>query len=338
MKYKHLVAASLAAVSGLAAAQDNVTVYGVVDANYTYGSGGGKHFAGIDSGGISGSRLGFRGSENLGNGLKAIFTLEYGLKVDTNTGITSARQQFVGLQSNRWGALMLGYIYSPADDFNTDYDGLSNSGLLSARSNMLNDGGFSTKTDDTFQNAVGYISPEIGGVTLRAVVGKGEQTTNPRETKVALGAEYKAGPFKAAILHHDVDNTGGTTPKRDLSETVLGAAYDFKLATLMATYASKKVTDRDRDNTWSVGARVPVGSGSVRLSYARLDMSDDSGNKDASGWTVAYFHDLSKRTTLYTGYHALNNASLATYDHEQIKGLSAGTDARLFTVGMRHRF
>ncbi|MFC5300656.1 porin [Azospira restricta] len=338
MRRKLLAAASLAAVSGLAAAQSNVTVYGIVDANYTYNSGGDRHFAGVDSGGISGSRLGFRGSEELGNGLKAIFTLEYGLKVDTNTGVASARQQFVGLQSNRWGTVMAGYVYSPADDFNSDYDGLSNSGLLSARSNMLNDGGFSTKTDDTFQNAVGYISPEFGGVTLRAVVGKGEQTVSPRETKLALGAEYKAGPFKAAILHHDVDNIGGTLPKRDLSETVLGAAYDFKVAMLMATYASKKLTDRDRDNTWSVGARVPVGNGSVRLSYAKLDMSADNGNKDASGWTVAYFHDLSKRTTLYTGYHALNNASLANYDHEQVKGLTAGDNARLFTVGMRHRF
>ncbi|MBI1905551.1 MAG: porin [Rhodocyclales bacterium] len=321
-----------------AQAQSSLTVYGVVDMNYTTLSGNGRSRNVMDPGGISGSRLGFRGSEDLGNGLKAIFELEYGsLKIDANQGISGARQSFVGLKG-AWGSILGGYIYSPADDFNSGYDGLSNSGLLSARANMLNDGGFSTKVDDTFTNAVAYISPSLGGLTLRAVVGLGEQESSPKEKKYAFGAEYIRGAFKTALVYHYIDNQGGVAPAANLRETALGIGYDFGVAKLLGTYAMKKASGGGDDISWALGAQIPAGAGSVRLSYAALDMSTKSGGKDARGWSAAYFHDLSKRTTLYTGYHALDNGSTASYNHERLTGLSAGSNARLFTVGMRHKF
>ncbi len=126
-----------------ATAQSNVTIYGVMDIYAASMSGGSANgISVVDPGGISGSRLGFRGGEDLGNGLKAIYTMEFGsLKIDRNLGINGSRQSFVGLQGH-WGTLIGGYVYSPADDFNVDFSGLSNSGLLEPRSNMLNDGGF----------------------------------------------------------------------------------------------------------------------------------------------------------------------------------------------------
>ena len=336
--HKSLIAIAVTgALCSTAQAQSNVTIYGVVDINYTRLSGDGKSMNVIDPGGISGSRLGFRGSEDLGNGLKAIFELEYGLRNDANLGINSARQSFVGLKG-AWGSLLGGYIYSPADDFNSGYDGLSNSGLLSARSNMLNDGGFSTKVDDTFTNAVAYISPSLGGLTLRGVIGLGEQASSPKEKKYAFGAEYIRGAFKTALLHHYIDNRGGVAPAPDLRETVLGIGYDFGVAKLLATYAMKKANDGGDDVSWALGAQIPAGPGSVRLSYATLDMATKSGGKDARGWTAAYFYDLSKRTTLYTGYHALDNDGTSSYNHERLTGLSPGSNAKLFTIGMRHKF
>jgi predicted porin len=339
MKIKMLAAAAACALTGAAMAQSNTTIYGVIDINYAnYAGSGGKDMAAIDPGGISGSRLGFKGSEDLGNGLKAIYTFEFGsLKNDINSGITGARQSFVGLQGS-WGTLIGGYIYSPADDMNSSFDGLSNSALLSARSNMLNDGGFSTKTDDTFENAIGYISPTFNGLTLRAVFGLGEQTAGAKERKYAVAAEYENGPFKATGIYHYVDNKAGVVPQTDQREVGLGVGYDFGVAKLLATYASKRLTDADRDNTWALGAHIPAGRGSVRLSYARLNMADDNGDKDAAGWTVAYFYDLSKRTTLYTGYHALDNGSNANYNHERLTGLATGSNARLFALGIRHKF
>lgn len=336
MNKRILALAVAGAFSCAAQAQSNVTMYGVIDANYTTLWGDGKRMTVVDPGGISGSRLGFKGSEELGNGLKAVFVLEFGsLKNDINQGIAGSRQTYVGLQGSL-GTVIGGYIYSPADEFNSGYDGLSNSGLLSARSNMLNDGGFSTKQDDTLKNAVAYISPNMKGLTLSGVVGKGEQVTGPKETIYALGGEYVRGPFKTAVLYHQVNNRGGTVT--DQREVALGVGYDFGVATLLGTYVTKKATNGGRDNSWAVGARIPAGPGSVRLSYAKLSMSDDSGNKDARGWTAAYFYDLSKRTTLYTGYHTLYNGDLASYSHERLTGMSAGSNARLVSLGIRHKF
>ncbi|HNH93897.1 porin, partial [Accumulibacter sp.] len=110
---KKLIALAVASVaSGAAFAQTNVTMYGIADAGYVYSTGkaniaggGTNKFSGIESGLLSGSRLGFKGEEALGNGLKAIFQLEYGLSIDSNAGVGTAlaRQQFVGLSSNALG-------------------------------------------------------------------------------------------------------------------------------------------------------------------------------------------------------------------------------------------
>ena len=127
------------AVAGLASttafAQSNVTVYGVVDAGYVYTSGnlanGDKAKANaIESGILAGSRIGFKGEEALGNGLKAVFTLEYGLGIDGNNGLggttgaavggtngsvlsaAAARQQFVGLGGG-FGTVTFGRQYAP---------------------------------------------------------------------------------------------------------------------------------------------------------------------------------------------------------------------------------
>jgi len=135
---KKLIALAVASLaSGAAFAQTNVTMYGIADAGYVYSSGDPgrlvpqlpvsatnpnipvtNSFSGVVSGLLSGSRLGFRGEEALGNGLKAIFTLEYSLNIDDNSGVGNttsglqARQQFVGL-SGGFGAITLGRQYAP---------------------------------------------------------------------------------------------------------------------------------------------------------------------------------------------------------------------------------
>jgi predicted porin len=133
---KKLIALAVAGLaSGVAAAQSNVTIYGVLDLAYVYSAGGAKNpinpvtglptyikspdytFSGLTGVG-AGNRLGFKGEEALGNGLKAVFTLEYGLDPDINQGIgtggLNARQQFVGLSHAKLGTVALGRQYAPA--------------------------------------------------------------------------------------------------------------------------------------------------------------------------------------------------------------------------------
>ncbi|MBK8118055.1 MAG: porin [Sulfuritalea sp.] len=91
MQKKVIALAVAGLVSGSAFAQSNVTIYGLVDVGVTYVTADGKNSGwAIDNGLLSGSRLGFKGQEDLGNGLKAIFTLEYMLQPDANTGVGAA--------------------------------------------------------------------------------------------------------------------------------------------------------------------------------------------------------------------------------------------------------
>src|SRR5881392_4297802 len=136
MKKSLLVLAVAAAIGNLAHAQTNVTIYGLIDAGIV-GESGGKagNVTKVGSGTSGASRIGFRGTEELGNGLSAVFVLESGVKVDTGevdaAGTLFNRQAFVGLKSKEWGTVTLGRQYTPwyttitqvADPFAAGYAG-----------------------------------------------------------------------------------------------------------------------------------------------------------------------------------------------------------------------
>ena len=131
MRLKHFAMTAVAlAVTGAAQAQTpgtNVTLYGVADA-YLQGAKGAESLHRVQSGGLSGSRLGIRGSEDLGGGLHGIFTLETGINVDDGTsgqGAFWGRQAFVGLDSN-YGKLTLGRQYGSLFALSSEFSEFSN--------------------------------------------------------------------------------------------------------------------------------------------------------------------------------------------------------------------
>lgn len=177
-KINFAVAAGLATAGLLSApamADTSVMVYGIADAYVGYGKTGDNKFTGVNNAGLSGSRLGFRGTEDLGNGLKAVFTLEYALAIDTNEGVGTSgarsRQQFIGLEG-AFGFIGLGRQYSPGYFIST-YDAaiaapaLSPQALLSnaARSNII------ASTPARISNSINYKSPTFAGLSLNAIYG-----------------------------------------------------------------------------------------------------------------------------------------------------------------------
>lgn len=232
---KKLIALAVAGLaSGAAFAQTNVTLYGVADAGYVYSSGSAGHlgpvniggnnvFSGIVSGLLSGSRLGFRGEENLGNGLKAVFTLEYALNLDTNTGVgasggLNARQQFVGLSGEKWGMVAFGRQYAPgylATARNDPYGGA----LFEPQSFLSQQAGNSITPNSAarWDNAMTYTSPNWNGFQAKAIYAFGETqgtypvvgglTYNDKTTSVsdngkwALGFNYANGPINADLVY-----------------------------------------------------------------------------------------------------------------------------------------
>jgi predicted porin len=172
---KKLIALAVAGLaSGAAFAQTNVTVYGIVDAGYLYSSGnqskadggGTNTFSGLSSGISAGNRIGFKGSEALGNGLKAVFTLEYGLDIDTNQGIgtggLNARQQFVGLASDKLGTVALGRQYAPGFNASARNSALDATDLaIQSNLSVLSGMSITPNSPARFDNSVTYTSPQL---------------------------------------------------------------------------------------------------------------------------------------------------------------------------------
>ena len=170
---KTMLALMLGALAGAAAAQSNVTVYGIVDMALVRESGGAATTTKLTSGVESGSRLGFKGSEDLGDGLSAIFLLENGFQADTGAmgqgGLLFGRQAYVGLQSKTAGTLTLGRQYTPQYLAVAAVDPFGSGTAGDTKNLMASTGNSASRMD----NAVKYTSPVVGGVTAELIYGAG---------------------------------------------------------------------------------------------------------------------------------------------------------------------
>lgn len=356
MKAKLITLALAGAVSTPLLAQSNVTVYGVADTYFGYGKYDDNKFTGVNSGGLSGSRLGFKGSEDLGNGLKALFTLEYSIDLDKNEGVGTtglrARQQFAGLQGG-FGFIGAGRQYAPGYFYVAKYD-TSAIVPLSPYHKFVGANGSNIQAGSAsrINNSINYISPDFGGLTVNAIYGFNEVNQDENRTAgdlAQIGAQYNNGPLSVGLIYSQVKQdagavTAGTYAINGSDETkkewFVGGSYDFKVVKVTGMYNSvdDARVDGDTNNVWALGAIVPVSAaGSVRLSYAAAD--NDTDDTDADGWTVYYFHSLSKRTTLYTGYARISNDDATSHSLlASTAGQGADENASSFVVGVNHTF
>lgn len=328
MQKKIIALAVAGLVSGVAFAQTNVTVYGVIDQSYTYSKSdngikgvfsGTNKFSGLKDGGMSGSRFGFKGEEALGNGLKAIFTMEYGKDSDNNSDVTDfyVRQAFVGL-SNNFGTLTLGRQYNAASDV---YGQNSSNGAVNAQpvnvfqgvlGSQIRSQGGSARQD----NVIKYVSPTFSGFSARAdyafgETGKTNTTANNGNIatladttdngRYSIAGSYANGPFGVDVAYagqSDVRSnyatnavTGAYTTLgqgENINEWYIGGRYDFKIVKLFASYQDMdNKTDVVNANTgskmWQVGLSAPVGAkGTVMVEYAKIDFEDGNYARTAT--------------------------------------------------------
>lgn len=319
MQKKIIALAVAGLVSGVAFAQTNVTVYGVIDQSYTYSksdtglaTGGSNKFSGIKDGGMSGSRFGFKGEEALGNGLKAIFTMEYGKDSDNDINTVSAtgsqfyvRQAFVGL-SNNYGTFTVGRQYNVASDV---YGPNSSNGVVNAmpvdafqgrNGSQIRSQGGSARQD----NVIKYVSPDMSGFKVAADYAFGESQNNSTivgatpstasttdNGRYAIAGSYANGPFGVDLAYAGTSNvyTNYVTAAlpnsgqgKNINEWYLGGRYDFKVVKLYASYQDMdNKTDVVNANTgskmWQVGLSAPVGAnGTAMLEYAEIRFKADN--------------------------------------------------------------
>ena len=378
---KKIIALALAAMAGSAFAQSNVTIYGVVDAGVAHMTATGlKSQNAVESGMLAGSRIGFKGVEDLGNGLKALFTLEYALAVDDNTGIGAldqtgtfsnaagntnwsgsvARQQLVGLTGG-FGTAVVGRLQTAGFDWACGYNPLGGSALDTVgrlgAATLLSCG-----NNGRANNALAYISPSFGGVTValnhaRLTEAAALNQVQKDNTANLISAKYDNGPLSASAIYTRISKAG-TAPSDDVSEYGLGASYDLKVVKLFATFQSQKDNKNGggRDKKYSLAAAAPVSAaGTVIASVARnsiknqpTSVSDDS----TTAYNLSYLHALSKRTTAYAGYTRVSNqdkaqigllnASAATAAGAAASPAyaptSLGGSASVLGLGINHKF
>jgi predicted porin len=332
MKKSLLALAVLGAFASVASAQSSVTVYGIMDAGIVYDSGivpAGSNLK-MNSGIASASRLGFRGTEDLGGGLSAQFVLESGISINTGAGTQAGllfgRQSFVGLKSTSWGEANMGRQYTPyyttmaaADPFNN--------GMAGKFTNVMASSG--VRMDNTLK----YSSPNLNGFTGDVAWGFGGVAGNASgSSALGLAGGYAKGPLYVRLAYHKLNNAANTDNAKN---TGLAVTYDFGVVKAHGAYAVNKGLATLDTTDLLLGVTVPLGRHKFLASY--INKNDKSAlNRDANQWAVGYLYSLSKRTDLYTAYGRINNKNggVLTVGNNT----EAGTGDRAINLGVRHTF
>ncbi|MFT4067373.1 porin [Paraburkholderia sp.] len=365
VKKTALAACATMTLAGAAHAQSSVTLYGLIDAGITYTSNqkGGQTYQ-MMSGLAQGSRWGLRGSEDLGGGLHAIFTLENGFSIANGTlgqgGLMFGRQAFVGLASDRYGTVTLGRQYEEMVEYVSPL-------TTDQWSVLFEHPGDNDNTNRGFRvnNAVKYASPDLSGAQFSALYSFGGVPGSFSHNSVySLGAHYQRDGLYAAAAYTHVDhpgqiNTGtfwtsansvtGTYALAASAYDVFGVGASYQIGQLKLGGAFTQSIFKDSFDNGNVRFQNYEVNASYRFTptlllgaaYVYTDGNVDATDSHPRYQQASLFVDynLSRRTDLYlmaTGQKAGGSAEVAQVS----QFLSAsGTDRQAsVAVGMRHRF
>jgi predicted porin len=350
---KSLIALAVLAAAGAASAQSSVTLFGVVDATLAHGSGSVSDKTQLTNSGYNSSRLGFRGTEDLGGGMSASFWLEAGMSNDdgqgaaTNsnnqaTGVGAAVAGRQGLTFNRrstvslaggWGELRLGRDYTPQFWNLTVFDpfGTNGVGTTQTLSSII-----TGVTAVRASNSIGYFLPgNLGGFYGQVQYYLGENNdagaaTDDDGRGLGLRVGFASGPFNVALALSRTDYAAG-----DVKQNNIGGQYDFGIAKLQMHY-SKDTNGTLDGKGFLVGGLFPIGAGEIRLAVSQYK-TDLAGTPKSRKIALGYVHNLSKRTALYTTYARVRNSGGAA---SALNGAvtAANSSSSGYDFGIRHSF
>lgn len=351
MKKSLLALAVLGAFAGAASAQTNVTVYGVVDLGLMKSTGDTTSMINGDN-----SRLGFKGTEDLGGGLSANFRLEQ--RFDANTGKNEGNgsrptfqgRSWVGLSGN-FGSIRFGRDLTPKQAGIGDFDPWGAPRARPGQAPDVMDANYvsdplnpSNGAQNRWSNAVYYTTPVFSGfkVDLAVATKQGLDVGAPLTTPVSFAASYANGPIAAAVIYEK------NAVKTDIWQ--IGGSYDFGAARVMATYAKTRADENvtlpsitvvgvdpvtglpavstvsalggEDASAWTIGATAKLGTGKLLAGYG--EAKADEGDGKIKKFSIGYEHPLSKRTFVY-----VDASSRKVTGNETING---------FDFGINHSF
>lgn len=339
------------AFAGQASAQSNVTIYGIADNgielinNASSAPGASQTLTRLSSGNLSGSRLGFRGTEDLGGGLKAVFILEAGIGLDTGTSLQGGRmfgrQALIGLQGP-WGNLYLGRQNSMMLEWMSKYNTMDNA-TWSAK---VHDGAFSDRMD----NAIKY-TQKFGAVEMATYYSShynGQESSDSAKIgrQYGLGFQYRANGLGVAALYDQKQGTTLATKDNADKHLTLGARYNFGKTEVLGGFLRRNqesVTAADvvTNMVW-IGASYQL-SAPLQLSASVYHTDRKNSNQDPTSVIAMAKYALSKRTDLYLiASYASNKGSASQAQTLGVNGfntnVAAGKNQFGTMAGIRHAF
>lgn len=340
------LAAALTATAAQAA--DNVTVYGKARMSVDSTDGGSHRVARVSG---NSSRLGFKGAEDLGNGLKALFQFETLVNLDDGQGTSGSffgigRNSYAGLASD-FGTLVLGITDNPYKLATGRLD-IWNDSMGDFNAIIGNVSGATTPFNEREPNSINYWSPKTSGLQFMAAY-RPDETADVNRDRYSLNALYENGPLYGSVAYekHNLDNVSGAGGNDTQGLTFgLGYAFNADKTKLGLIYESLSEDNRasviDR-NAWYLALSHKMDSNTFKVAYARAGDNDLASNTGANWYVLGLDHALSKRTSVYGLYARTANDSGARYGLGTGGSSGAvvpatGLDPSTFSIGINHDF
>ena len=337
----------------------NVVIYGVASVSYDNVNG-----TSTGSGGVAdetrsrissnNSYIGFKGSEDLGNGLSAIWQIENAVALDqqdinntsatATTGTQSRRNTFAGISSKTMGNLTFGVQDTPLK---------TSTGPLDVFKDTLADyrATFAT-TSVRAQNSAMYTSPDLSGFVGKVLIGAQNEAGNGNDNDprfYSLSGTYANGPIFAALAYENGRTVSVTNVESTTKTTRLGFGYNFGDAKVGVAYVKDKAdtagTTTVDSKAWYLSGAYKMGANTLKAAYTKRDKTISGGaDNGAKQWAVGVDHAMSKRTNVYALYTTTRNDSAGTYSVGggatgiAAVGSVAGGTARGLSLGMVHSF
>lgn len=350
---KNLLALAVAAALIAPAAMADVTLYGTISASIesvkatgaTDSTGGIKSISRVSS---NVTKLGFKGNEDLGNGLKAIWQVEQEISIDdggNRKGTFATRNSFLGLDGG-FGKVLLGNNDSAYKALVKPVNPLGDTIADVCTGNAV-----FCRGDARLTNSAHYYSPNFAGFQAGLSYGTDETratvgTERTNKDIWSLAATYSANDFSVGVGYDQRNDKNAVANNIDLSQSFWKVAGSYKFGdttTIGAGFErekNEKSTGDVTQNAWTVGAIQKFGAVGIGLAYAKLDESASSAKDGADQWTLTTTYDLTKRTQSYAYYTRIDNDDNATrtFGNAGLTGIGAGSNPTGFGLGMKHSF
>ncbi|WP_370681470.1 porin [Comamonas sp. GB3 AK4-5] len=343
MNKRQLLATAVVAMADGAAAQSNLTIYGAVDTSVVHLSIPGKSVAGLACCGRSGSKLGIRGREDLGNGYRLNLWLEGGVKSDgsSTSAFEFSGHSSIGLQGG-FGELRVGRDANILSQLRDDFSPTGGSGIMGLNgNNQLSGttvGSITGSSSWTSPNSITYLSPKLGKVYARASYSFGEQAGNNRlGSNISARVGYSNGPLHLSLGYNLA--RGGTNSLGVSYRTYnLGVSYWIRGFMPMLLLGSERGNSQ-RVDLYSLGIKYRWATHELRGVYTSF-MNKVQDRADSQRLVLGYSYIFSKRTEIFSSVARLKNQKNAARKLATMLSHSVGAGQSIsgYEIGIYHRF